>query len=276
MTEAAQITNGDEALDKRERSSIEFPYMGLQEAMEVAQAIHRTTGSGLCQTDQLAAALDLSMASSGFRVRLGTTKMFGLIESERGSGAVRLTDLGHRIVDPGQERAAKVEAFLNVPLYRKLVEIHRGKTLPPPAALERVMAELGVAKKQTDRARQTFDRSAQNAGFFEFGRDKLVQPATGGGSAAGGIGGGVETAEGGALPPGVRSGDGQPLRMQPALAAQLPDPLMEALIKKLPAPNSTWSAVERVTWLQMMSMAFTLAYGPATPDISVSLMGNDD
>jgi len=26
----------------------------------------------------------------------------------------------------------------------------------------------------------------------------------------------------------------------------------------------------------MMSMAFTLAYGPATPDISVSLMGNDD
>jgi hypothetical protein len=40
-------------------------------------------------------------------------------------------------------------------------------------------AGLGVAKKQTDKARQTFQRSAQQAGFFAYGQDRLVMPAVG-------------------------------------------------------------------------------------------------
>lgn len=251
MSEATPAAKGAEAAqDKRERSTIEFPYMALDEAIEVAQAIHSTTGSGLCQADQLAAALNLSMASSGFRVRLSTAKMFGLIDSERGSGAMRLTDLGNRIVDLAQQRAAKIQAFLSVPLYAKLVEQHRGKTLPPPAALERVMAEMGVAKKQTDRARQTFDRSAQSAGFFEFGRDKLVTPAAGGAT---------PPPKPDDLPPPADpnrsrfdSGDG---------GGTTGDPLIDALIKKLPKGGTAWPGAERATWIKMIQMAFDLAYG---------------
>jgi hypothetical protein len=252
---AAEMPNPQGVASKRERSSVEFPYMGLDEAMQVASAIHRTTGSGWCTVDQLAAELDLSMASSGFRVRLGTTKMFGLIESERGSGAYRLTDLGHRIVDPSQARAAKAQAFLNVPLYGKLVELHRGKTLPPAAALERMMAEIGVAQKQTDRARQTFERSAQTAGFFEYGRDKLVAPAVGDGDS-----GVIRSAVGTAA--GASSAVAQAVSL--VKAPDVSDPLMAALIQKLPAPSTTWGAVERKTWLELMAMAFTLAYGPTT------------
>lgn len=251
MSEASEASAANPGKgDKRERSMIEFPYMGLDEAIEVAQAIHETTGSGLCQADQLAAALKLSMASSGFRVRLSTTKMFGIIDSERGSGAVRLTDLGHRIVDPAQERAAKVEAFQNVPLYAKLVEQHRGKTLPPPAALERVMAEMGVAKKQTDRARQTFDRSAQSAGFFEFGRDKLVAPALSGGTAP-------PKSDAPPPPPADQSQN----RFDGGGGGTTGDPLIDALIKKLPPAGKSWPAAERKTWMTMMEMAFVLAYG---------------
>jgi len=270
MTEAAPEVQELKAVGgKRERSSIEFPYMGLDEAMQLASAIHRTTGSGWCAADQLAAALSLSMASSGFRVRLGTAKMFGLIESERGSGAFRLTDLGHRIVDPSQERAAKVQAFLNVPLYKELAELHRGRSLPPAAALERVMAELGVAQKQTDRARQTFERSAQTAGFFEYGRDKLVQPATSGPGvirSAVGTAAGVATVAAHAVSI-VADKDGG----SPAV-----DPLLSALLQKLPPAGSTWGVVERKTWLEMMAMAFTLTYGATEYGLSITLSGEDD
>jgi len=252
MSEAAESRQAQSEAEKRERSSIEFPYMGLDDAVEVAKAIHGTTGSGWCQQDQLAAALSMSMASSGFRVRLSTAKLFGLIESERGASGVRLTDLGHQVVDPSQERSAKVEAFLQVPLYKKLYEHHRGKTLPPPAALERVMAEFGVAKKQTDRARQTFDRSAMSAGFFEFGRDKLVMPAgagapplpkeeevkeTGGGGGGGGAGAG---------------GSGGGLTGHPVL---------DALVQTLPKSGDSWDAQGRRQWLTMVAMAFDMAYG---------------
>jgi hypothetical protein len=42
------------------------------------------------------------------------------------------------------------------------------------------MAGLGVAQKQTERARQVFQRSAEVAGFFEMDRSRLIMPtATG-------------------------------------------------------------------------------------------------
>ena len=41
--------------------------------------------------------------------------------------------------------------------------------MPPAAALEREMVELGVSPKQKDKARQVFERSAEQAGFFATG-----------------------------------------------------------------------------------------------------------
>lgn len=38
------------------------------------------------------------------------------------------------------------------------------------------------------------------------------------------------------------------------------DPLLAALIEKLPAAGSAWPALERESWLKMMSMAFNVVY----------------
>jgi|SRR5580692_5707985 hypothetical protein len=91
------------------------------------------------------------------------------------------------IVDPSREREAKVKAFLAVPLYGKLYEHYRGKVLQPTQALTRELVLLGVAQKQADRARQTFERSASAAGFFGMGRDKLIMPAGASAEPQGGV-----------------------------------------------------------------------------------------
>ncbi|WP_119300889.1 hypothetical protein [Dongia deserti] len=228
---------------KRERSSIEFPYMALPDAIQVADGVHKTSGGGLCQHDQLAAKLGLSMNSSGYRVRLATARMFDLIESDRSGGGVKLTQLGHAVLDSAQEREAKAKAFLAVELYEKLYNYYRGKVLPPASALEREMASMGVAPKQTDRARQAFERSAEAAGFFEMGRDRLIMPS--------GIGEAPRSERDDA---GSKNGGGDD-------GGDKPDPLIGALIQKLPKAGSDWSVQERVMWLQMMSMAFQMAYG---------------
>jgi hypothetical protein len=38
------------------------------------------------------------------------------------------------------------------------------------------------------------------------------------------------------------------------------DPLMQALIDKLPKPNSVWSIDDRAKWLKAAAMAFNLVY----------------
>lgn len=47
------------------------------------------------------------------------------------------------------------------------------------------------------------------------------------------------------------------------------DPLLAAIIGKLPAPGATWSKADRINWLRMFVMAANVAYGDA-PGVTVS------
>src|ERR1700730_7574433 len=158
----------------RERSTIAFPYLPLDDSVEVAKAVH-TVGGQTCQWDQLAAQLQNSATSGGFRMRMQTAKLYGLLTYDRGT--VTLLPLGTRICDQDQEKAARAESFLTIPLYKAIYEQFKNGTLPPTSGLETAMVGLGVASKQKERARQVFQRSATQAGFFAFGTNKLVMPS---------------------------------------------------------------------------------------------------
>jgi hypothetical protein len=241
-----------------ERSTIEFPYNDLADAMEIARAIHINAGTS-CTLDQLAAYTRQSMTSGAFRGRVANAGTFHLTENERGE--VKLSELGRRIVEPARADAAKVEAFLSVPLYERVFEHFKGYTLPPPAALGRYMNEVGVASKQTDKARQAFMRSARQAGFFAHGEDRLVRPVTAdAGPGTKPIDQSPSDTEknAGEKPPVAIGGGGNGSGTAPHA-----DPLIAALIQKLPNSNSTFDADQRVAWLQLMAMAFQVAYGSA-------------
>lgn len=264
LDDAAQPAPGGAEVDgSRDRSSIEFPYMPLGDVVELARAVQNTTGAGPCQYDQLAGALRQQPTSSTFRVKISAARTFGLIEVLRGTGTIKLTELGRAVVDPTQERQARAEAFLAVPLYKALYDAYRGKSLPPaPIALERELVRLGVAPKQADRARQALQRSAEQAGFFEVGNDRLVYPP-------------VQNSV------GIKAAGQEPVSQPPLEAHIKPggggggsdlDPLIDALIKKLPKAGATWPVNDRVMWLRMAAMAFQMAYEgpPTTIEISAS------
>jgi hypothetical protein len=170
--------DADPAVDngrKYERSSIAFPYGSLKDAEEIANSLHGKWGDD-AEIDQLAAGMKTTSSSGTFRAKLGTARTFGVLEGTR--GRARLTTLGKQIVDPKTVAAARVDAFLSVPLFKALYEKHKSGVVPPDEALENEILELGVSSRQTDRARQSFQRSAEQAGFFAHGRDRLIQPNT--------------------------------------------------------------------------------------------------
>jgi len=101
--------------------------------------------------------------------------MFGLIET--GQGRVTLTQPGRDVLEnSGNERAARISAFLNVELFRVMYDQYKGNALPPPPAIERQMEQLGFSAKQKERARQTFMKSAQYAGFIDASSGRFVKP----------------------------------------------------------------------------------------------------
>jgi hypothetical protein len=133
-----------------------------------------------------------------------------------------------------------------VPLFAAVHDKFKGGVVPPPAALEKDLVALGVASTLSDTARRVLERSAEQAGFYETGRDRLVMPGfvppepspsemlgEGNGS-GGGTGGGT----------GSGGGGGQTVELDL-------DPLLIALLKKIPDTNKGWPGPNRVRWFQV-------------------------
>ena len=234
----------------RERSTIGFPYGDLDSAVRVAKGVHEVGGTG-CQIEQLAANLNVKSDAGGFRGLILTAKNFTLITYRKGS--VQLTPLGQSISDPQQEKTARVQAFLSVQLYQEIYNKYKGGALPPPSALENEMVELGVAKKSRSKARQPFQRSATQAGFFAYGPDRLVEPNLGNGKAS--------TSDGNQGRDDVA--DRQREQHDDDGGNGGRHDLITGLIKKLPPESTAWATKDRYKWLQAANTIFDLIYESA-------------
>ncbi|MDZ4693429.1 hypothetical protein [Terricaulis sp.] len=247
--------------EKRDQSSIQFPYVDLDETIKLAGAMLARGGVPL-DRDQLASAVGQVPNSGAFGAKVAAARMFGIIESNQGKYA--LTPLGFDILETSRAPAAKAEAFLNVPLYKRMFEEFRGRQLPPrPAGLEQAMVSLGVAKKQKERARQTFDRSARTAGFFSTAaEDRLVQPVVFATSDAPVEA--VATAERSPPPP-------QPEHTTQATQRPRLHFFIEGLLDELPPAKSEWPSDARAKWLDAAAHAFDLIYKGGTGDILIEV-----
>lgn len=234
--------------EERGRSTVDFPYSDLDSAVEIAQTV-RQLGFISCDPASLAAKLNMAPDGGGFRMRLITSKTFGLITYGRAaSGSVELTSIGQLVSDQATERRGRLEAFMAIPLYKALFDRLKGQVMPPPPAIERLMENMGVAPKQKDKARQVFQRSAKQAGLFELSNDRLtIPPSLNTPSSA------IEPA----TPVAERlvNGDdgGSDTR------SRLP-PFIQGLIDKLPPPDAEWDLVARAKWLTTAANIFDLMY----------------
>jgi hypothetical protein len=251
---------GAKATAERTRivSEIAFPYADLESAIELAQMIHSKAGSS-CEVDELAAWLGQSSTGGTFRTRLGAARMFGLTENSQ--GRTTLTQLGREVLDgSGGERAARVTAFLNVELFRAMYDQYKGNALPPPPAIERQVEQLGVSPKQKERARQTFMKSAQYAGFIDSATGRFVKPGI---AESAGQQGQQEAKDGGSGSGGGNGGGETPHI----------DPIIQGLLSRLPKSGEVWPEADRKLWLDLLAGSFKLIYKDA-PEGTISAKTN--
>ena len=242
------------------QSTISFPYRDMDSGVSVALAILGAGGVALT-TEQLAGVMGLQAGSGNFVMKVATARIFGLISNA--GGKYELTNSGFAIVDKDERRqkAARAEAFLHVPLYRRVYDEFRGKQLPPrPHALEQAFVRFGVSEKSKTAARQIFDKSAAQAGFFANGNDRLVEPIIAGGSG-----------------PTSRAPveDGENNRRQEGGGSSKPSGagyhhFIQGLLDTLPPPDTNWAPEGRKKWLEACNNIFDLLYKGAG-EIDVTL-----
>ena len=231
-----------------DRSTIKFPYLDQDDSVELAKKIFELGGKS-CDKVALSASLNVSAEGGGFGLRLSTAKLFGLILSEKKS--LSLTELGQRVIDPATEKAARAESFLKVPLYEKLYEDYEGQLLPGNDGLEAHIVKVGVAPKQKDKARQVFQRSAKQAGYFSISSNRLVSPQ---------FKGTADTPLSTEITEGANGKGGTPPPPPPPKGPELPAHV-QLLVGKLPKDGEkVWGMTGRKKWLEAALKIFDLIY----------------
>lgn len=229
---------------RRFRSEIVFPYADLQSAVELAQTINDRAGSS-ADNEELAVWMGQTASGGTFRTRLGAAKMFGLIET--GQGRATLTQLGRDVLEKSDKaHASRIAAFLNVELFQAMYNQFKGGMLPPPPAIERQVVELGVSPKQKERARQTFMKSAQYAGFIDPSSGRFVKP----GIVAREESPHQEDRNEEGRKHGGNDGDGPPGL----------HPFVQGLLKELPKAGDVWPEDQRKLWLDTAASIFKMIY----------------
>ena len=229
---AGDEINNEQAPPPRSRSRILFVYNDLEAATGLAEKIQKSAGMA-CEVKQLASWMNQSAAGGTFRSILGAARTFRLVETQHG-GKVSLTKLGQSVTDEAERPNALVESFLQVPLHAAMYQQFQGSALPPAAAIERHMENLGIPPKQKERARLTFTKSAQFAGFIDQSTGRFIRPAT------------VPAAPSPELQKGGGDGgDGGGLGL---------DPLLDALLRKIPTVAAGWPAGPRARWFRTFAM----------------------
>lgn len=173
-THKAEIGRG------RPRSGIAYPYYNLDQSINVARAVH-DKGGGACTRDQLAHFLNYSTTKSGaYLTRIAAAKLFGLIEIRKDQ--IAITDRAHAIlapVLPENEQAARVDAFLSIPLFEAIYSQFKGHKLPKAVGLKNLFkTKFNIVPDRVTPALNVMMDSAAQAGFFDVSGDssKLIKP----------------------------------------------------------------------------------------------------
>jgi hypothetical protein len=251
-------------------STIGFPYHHLSEVLVIPQLL---IAFGVpCTRDQLAGAMKLDPTNSTFLGKVNSARTFGLIET--GDGRVKLTQVGHDAVssDPATVRTALVKAFLTVPLYRKTYDEFKGRMLPTThEGLENTFHTFGVSAKQTEKARQVFQRSAEYAGFFPNGRERLIEPVVAvqfGSATLSGSGSLVHDPKGDHVPEEKTGTGSDNPRKEPTK-----DPLIHGLLIRMPEAGTKWDYEKRAQWLKLFAQVLDMVYdAPANSDESATFI----
>lgn len=157
------------------------PVYSLADSLAVADAIYKK-GGGSASNDQLAAFLGYKSTNNGsYLSRVAAARIFDFVGGQGNSLTITLR--AQSILMPEYThtaRAATIQAFLDVPLYKAIYDEYHGKDLPsvPFGMSNALRTRFGVAPSRVEGGLRAFLDSADQAGFFEVrgNRTQLIIP----------------------------------------------------------------------------------------------------
>lgn len=164
---------------KKKRIDRPYPRVTLKEALQVPGVLKEKNGGNPWPPGDVAKAVGIAKSNKRFFYMAAASRDFGLTEGSRDTKQIALTELGRELVyapDPETEKNLKRQAFLNVDVFRKVLDYYKGANLPEMKYLSNTLTkEFGL---HPDTHEEFSDLFQKNCDFLDIGTGFTSDVAT--------------------------------------------------------------------------------------------------
>jgi hypothetical protein len=153
---------------KSTRTRWPFPRATLEQALKIPYAIKDKNGGNPWEPDEIRKAVGAGAGNAWYYLT-AASRDYGLTIGTRDTKTIALADLGHEIAyapDANAERQTKLRAFLNVDIFKRVLEYYKGSNLPEMKYLGNTLQkEFGLDPETHEEFSQTFRENCQYLGI---------------------------------------------------------------------------------------------------------------
>lgn len=164
-----KTTGGKSTAEKKTRIRWPFPRATLEEALKIPQAIKEHHGGNPWEPDEVRQAIGAGTGGNAYFYLTAASRDYGMTSGTVSAEKIELTDLGRDIVyapNLGSEKDLKARAFLNVDIFKRVLEYYKGSNLPEMKYLGNTLQkEFGLQPETHEEFSRTFRENCQYLGI---------------------------------------------------------------------------------------------------------------
>jgi hypothetical protein len=161
----AKAIKDNTAAAKTTRVHWPFPRATLEQALTIAYAIKENNGGNPWEPEEIRKAIGAGTGGNAFFYLTAASRDYGLTAGTNKADKIELTDLGRNLVyapNPEVERTLKTRAFLNIEVFKQVLEYYKGSNLPEMKYLGNTLQrEFDLAIETHEEFSRTFRENCQ-------------------------------------------------------------------------------------------------------------------
>jgi hypothetical protein len=164
-----KTTIGSPSKEKKSRVRWPFPRATLEEALKIPYALKDHNGGNPWEPDEVRRAVGAGTGGNAWFYLTAASRDYDLTVGTKAADKIALTDLGRAIAyapNPEAEHTSKLRAFLNVDIFKRVLEFYKGSNLPEMKYLGNTLQkEFGLDPETHEEFSRTFRENCQYLGI---------------------------------------------------------------------------------------------------------------
>jgi len=167
--------------DAKPRIRWPFPRATLEQALSIPTAIKELNGGNPWEPEEIRKAIGAGTGGNAFFYLTAASRDYGLTTGTNSVEKIGLADLGRELVyapDPAAEQRLKLQAFLSIDIFKRVLDYYKGSNLPEMRYLGNTLQkEFGLQPETHEEFSRLFRENCQYLGITSGTSQVEIEPS---------------------------------------------------------------------------------------------------